>query len=207
LKCAFASAPLLNFSFSGVASLISRLESQLANSVPDGEIGLLKQKHAEELKGLQTQAARAQELETKLAKGQEVESKLQLEFDQRWAKEKEVLAAKYEAEVDELRTSLGIDIESRDAKISELVILRGLDDKKHEAKLSVWRARDHKLHAGLQGLEDALHGAFPSLLLCFCSFMLLPRSLVSLAEACPDSNKAAAAVVEEFWVEQKNCPQ
>jgi hypothetical protein len=43
---------------------------------------LLKQKHAEELQGLRTQAARAQELETELAKAQEVESKLRLEFDQ-----------------------------------------------------------------------------------------------------------------------------
>jgi hypothetical protein len=50
------------------ASLISRLESQLANSVPASEIGLLKQKHAEELRGLQTQADRAQKLETELAK-------------------------------------------------------------------------------------------------------------------------------------------
>jgi ribosomal protein L1 len=69
-----------------------------------------------------------------------VESKLQLEFDQRLAKEKEILAAKYDAKVDELHISLGIDIENRDAKISELVTLRGLDDEKHEAKLSVWRA-------------------------------------------------------------------
>jgi hypothetical protein len=32
------------------------------------EIGLLRQKHAEELKGLQTQVASTQELETELAK-------------------------------------------------------------------------------------------------------------------------------------------
>jgi hypothetical protein len=38
-------------------------------------------------------------------------------------KEREILAAKYEIELDELRTSLGIDIENRDAKISELVTL------------------------------------------------------------------------------------
>jgi hypothetical protein len=55
-------------------------------------------------------------------------------------KEKEILAVKYNAEVDKLHTSLGIDIENRDAKISELVALRGLDDKKHEAELGVWRA-------------------------------------------------------------------
>jgi hypothetical protein len=119
------------------------------------------------------------------------------------AKEWEILAAKYDAEVDELHTSLGVDVENRDAKIGELETLRRLDDEKHEAELSVWRARDRKLHAGLQGLEDALHGAFPSPLLCFRSFMLLPLSLVALAEAFPDSDKAAAAAVEEYWVEQK----
>jgi hypothetical protein len=86
--------------------------------VPASEIGLLKQKHAEELKGSQARAAKAQELETELAKVQEVESKLRLEFDQRLAKEKEVLAAKYDAEVNELRTSLGVDIRNHDAKIS-----------------------------------------------------------------------------------------
>jgi hypothetical protein len=62
--------------------LISLLESKLANSVPASEIDLLKRKHAEELRGLQSQAARAQELETELAKTQEVESNLRMEFDQ-----------------------------------------------------------------------------------------------------------------------------
>jgi hypothetical protein len=46
------------------------------------EIDLLKRKHAEELQGLRTQAARAQELEAELMKAREVESKLQLDFDQ-----------------------------------------------------------------------------------------------------------------------------
>jgi hypothetical protein len=50
--------------------------SQLANSVVASEIGLLKQKDAEELKGLQAQASKAQELETELSKVQGVESKL-----------------------------------------------------------------------------------------------------------------------------------
>jgi hypothetical protein len=166
--------------------------------VSASEIGLLKHKHAKELQGLQAQAARAQELETELVKAQEVESKLWLEFDQQLAEEREILAAKYEVEVDELRTSLGIDVENRDAKIGELETLRRLDDKKHEAELSVWRARDRKLHAGLQGLEHALHGAFPSPLLCFRSFTQFPLSLVALAEAFPDSDKAAAATVEAY---------
>jgi hypothetical protein len=83
-------------------------------------IELLKQKHAEELQGLQSQAARAQELEAEPTKAQEAESKLQLEFDQRLAKEWEILTAKYESEVDELRASLGAKVKSRDAKIDEL---------------------------------------------------------------------------------------
>jgi hypothetical protein len=169
--------------------------------VPASEIGLLKKKHAEELKGLQTQATRAQEMETELAKVQEVESKLLLEFDQRLTKEKEILAAKYNAKVDELRTSQGVEIKNRDAKISKLVALWGLDDDKHEAELSVWRARDRKLHAGLQGLEHALRGAFPSLPRRFRSFVPFPLSLVALAEAFPDSNKAAAAAMEEYRAE------
>jgi hypothetical protein len=41
-------------------------------------VELLKQKHAEELQGLQSQAARAQELGTELAKAREAESKLRL---------------------------------------------------------------------------------------------------------------------------------
>jgi hypothetical protein len=169
--------------------------------VPASKIGLLKQKHAEELKGLQTQAARALELETELAKVQEAESKLRLGFDQRLTKEKEILVAKYDAEVDELRTSQGVEIKNRDAKIRELVTLWGLDDEKHEAEFSVWHARDRKLHAGLQGLEHALRGAFPSLLLRFRSFMPLPLLFAVLAEAFPDSDKAAAAAVEEYRVE------
>jgi hypothetical protein len=103
--------------------LISSLESQLANSVSANEVGLLKKKHAEELQGLRTQAASPQKLETELAKAQEVESKLRLEFDQRLAKEWEILAAKYEGKVDELRTSLGANVESRDAKIGKLETL------------------------------------------------------------------------------------
>jgi hypothetical protein len=105
-----------------------------------------------------------------LAKAQEVESKLRLKFDQRLAEEREILATKYEDEVDELRTSLGVDVENRDAKIGELETLQRLDDEKHEAELSIWHVQDRKLHSGLQGLEDALHGVFPSPLLHFRSF-------------------------------------
>jgi hypothetical protein len=49
--------------------------------VPTSKIGLLKQKHEGELRGLQIQADRAQELAMELAKAKEAESTLQLEFD------------------------------------------------------------------------------------------------------------------------------
>jgi hypothetical protein len=117
------------------------------------------------------------------------------------AKEKEILAAKYNAEADELRTSQGIEIKKRDAEIRKLVSLRGLDDDKHAVKLSIWHARDCKLHADLQGLEHTLCGAFPSPLLRFHSFMSLPLSLATLAEAFPDSEQAAAVTMEEYRAE------
>jgi hypothetical protein len=63
------------------------LESRLANSVSADAVELLKQKHAEELQGLRSQAARAQELEMELTKAREAESKLRLEFDHQLAKE------------------------------------------------------------------------------------------------------------------------
>jgi hypothetical protein len=62
--------------------LISSLETRLANSVPASKIGPLKQKHEGKLRGLQTQADKAQELAAELAKAKEAESTLQLEFDQ-----------------------------------------------------------------------------------------------------------------------------
>jgi hypothetical protein len=54
----------------------NNLPRQLAITVES-----LKQKHAEELQGLQAQAARVQELETELVKVRGVESSLRLEFD------------------------------------------------------------------------------------------------------------------------------
>jgi hypothetical protein len=166
-------------------------------------IELLKQKHAEELQGLQSQAARAWELEVELTKAQEAESKLRLEFDQQLAKEWEILFAKYESEVDELRVSLETKVKSRDAKIDELESLRKLDGEQHENELGLWRARDHKLHSGLLGLEDALHGTLPSLLPNFRSFELFPHFLVALAEAFPDSDEAVTATLEKYRVEQE----
>jgi hypothetical protein len=166
-------------------------------------VELLKQKHAEELQGLQSQAARARELEAKLMKAQEAESKLQLEFDQQLAKEREILTAKYESEVDELRVSLEAKVKSHDAKIDELESRQKLDGKQHDNELGLWRARDRKLHSGLLGLEDALHGMLPSPLPSFRSFRLFPYFLVALVEAFPDSDEAATAALEKYRVEQE----
>jgi hypothetical protein len=58
-----------------------------------------------------------------------------------------------------------------------------------------------KIHAGLQGLEDALLGAYLLPLFCFRSFALLPILLATLAGAFPDSTAAMVAVVEECRVE------
>jgi hypothetical protein len=134
---AAASLSVLIFPFSDAASLISSLESRLANSMSADAVELLKQEHAEELQGLRSQAARAQELETELTKAREAESKLRLEFDHQLAKEREILSAKYDSEVDELCVSLETKVESRDAKINELESLRELDSKQHDNDLSV----------------------------------------------------------------------
>jgi hypothetical protein len=186
-----------SFPSSGVTSLISLLDTQLANSVPASEIGLLKQKHEWELRGLQAQADRAQELAMELAKAKEVESVLRLEFDQWLAKEKEILTVKYETEVDELLTSQGAEIEKRDAEIRKLADLREVDYDRHAAELGVWHVRDRKLHAGLQGLEHALDGVFPPLLLHSYFSAPFPPSFVALVEAFPSSTQDVATAVEE----------
>jgi hypothetical protein len=142
-------------------------------------------------------------LETELTKAREAESKLRLEFDQQLAKEREILTAKYGSEVDELCTLLDTKVKSRDAKIDELESLRRLDGEQHNKELGLWRARDHKLHSGLLGLEDALHGTLPSSLLSFRSFRPFPYFLVTLAGAFPDSDGAATVALEKYRVEQK----
>jgi hypothetical protein len=108
-------------------------------------VELLKQKHAEELQGLRTQAARAQELETELTKGREAESSLRLEFDRQLAKEQGILSAKYDSEVDELHVSLESKVEGHDAEINELKALRKLDSERDDKEIGIWRARDRKL--------------------------------------------------------------
>jgi hypothetical protein len=186
--------------------LIASLESQLANSVSADAIESLKQKHAEELQGLQTQAARAQELETELTKARGAESSLQLEFDRQLAKEKGILSAKYDSEVDELHVSLESKVEGRDAEINELKALWKLDSERYDNEISVWHARDCKLQFGLLGLEHALHGKLASLFPSFCSFTLFPHSLIALAEAFPGFDGVAAAALEEYRAEQEIVP-
>jgi hypothetical protein len=192
----------LIFPFSDAASLISSLESRLANSLSADAVGLLKQEHAEELQGMRA----AQELETDLTKTREAESSLRLEFDRQLAKEQQILSMKYNCEVDELRASLESKVESRDAKISELETLRALDSKQHDDDLSAWRTWDRKLHSGLQGLEDALRGMLLPSLPSLCSFKPFPHFLAALVGAFPDSDEAATAVLEKYRAEQKIVP-
>jgi hypothetical protein len=139
-------------------------------------------------------------------KTREAESSLRLEFDRQLAKEQEILSTKYDNEVDELRVSLETKVESHDAKINELETLRVLDSKQHDGDLSAWCTWDRKLHSGLLGLEDALHGTLPSPLPSFRSFRSLSYPLIALAEAFPDSDGAAVATLEEYRAEQKIIP-
>jgi hypothetical protein len=145
-------------------------------------------------------------LETELAKVRGVESLLWLEFDHQLAEEKRILSAKYDNEVNELRTTLGSEIESRGALINELETLRKLDSERHDKEIGVWRARDRRVQSGLLGLEEALRGIIPFLLLNPCSFTLPPHSLIAPTGAFPDSNNAATAALEEYRTEQKIVP-
>jgi hypothetical protein len=129
-----------------------------------------------------------------------------LEFDRQLAEEKGILSAKYDREMNELRASLESKVKSRDTQINELETIRKLDSERHDKEIDVWRTRDRKLQSGLLGLEDALCGIFPFLLPSSCSFASPPHSPIALAEAFPDSNRAAAAALEEYRTEQKIIP-
>jgi hypothetical protein len=141
-----------------------------------------------------------------LTEAREAESKLRLEFDHQLAKERDILSAKYDREVDELCASLEGKVESRDAKINKLETLRKLDGEQYDQELGVWHAQDRKLQSGLLGLEDALHGTLSSLFPSFRSFRSFPYSLIALAEAFPNSDGAVAAALEEYRAEQKIVP-
>jgi hypothetical protein len=145
-------------------------------------------------------------LETKLAKAREAELSLWLEFDRQLAKEKRIIYAKFDSKVNELRTTLGSEVESHGAQIDELETLRRLDSERHDKEIGVWHARNHKVQSGMLGLEEALRGILPFLLLISCSFTPPPHSLIALAGAFPDSNEAATAALEEYRAEQKIVP-
>jgi hypothetical protein len=108
--------------------------------------------------------------------------------------------------VNELRATLGSEVESRGAQINKLETLRRLDSERHDKEIGVWRARDRKVQSGLLGLEEALRGIFPFLLLISCPFMPPPHSLIALAGAFPDSNETATAALKEYRAEQKIIP-
>jgi hypothetical protein len=198
--------PALIPPLSDSASLIASLESQLANSVSATTVESLKRKHAEELQDLQTQAARAQGLEVDLAKAQEAESSLRLEFDCRLAEERKILSAEFDSKVKELHATLGSKVENRDAQITELQTLRGLDSEHFDKEIGAWRARDRKVQSGLLGLEEALRGILPVFFLGFCPFMPSSHPLAALAGAFPDSDECAAAALKEFRAEQGIIP-
>jgi hypothetical protein len=122
------------------------------------------------------------------------------------AKEQGVLSVKYANEVDELRASLESRVENRDAQINELEAFRKLDSERHDKEIGVWRARDRKLQSGLLGLEHALRGTFSFLFPSFRSSTLFPHSLIAPAEAFLDSDRAAAAALKEYRIEQKIVP-
>jgi hypothetical protein len=145
-------------------------------------------------------------LETELSKAREAESSLRLEFERRLAKERKLLSAEYDGKVNELRATLGSEVESRGAQIDELRTLRGLDSKCYDKEIGVWRARDRRVQSGLLGLEEALRGIPLFLSLGSCPFMLSPHSLTALAGAFPDSDRTAAAVLKEYRAEQKIVP-
>jgi hypothetical protein len=206
LRMLLLPSPFLIFPFSDAASLISSLESQLANSVSADVVELLKQEHAAELQGLRAQAARAQGLETELMKTREAESSLRLEFDRRLTEEREILSTKYNSEVDGLGASLGSKVENRDTKISELETLQAFDSKQHDDDLSAWRAWDRKLHSGLLGVEETLRGRLLLPLPSLCFFKLFSHFLAALTGAFPDSGEAATVALEKYRAEQKVVP-
>jgi hypothetical protein len=108
--------------------------------------------------------------------------------------------------VNELRATLGSEVESHGAQIDELETLRRLDSERHDKEIGIWHARDRKVQSGLLGLEEALRGILSFLLLSSCPFMPPPHSLIALAGAFPDSNETAAAALKEYRAEQKIVP-
>jgi hypothetical protein len=122
------------------------------------------------------------------------------------AEEKRILSAEFDSKANELRATLGSEVESRGAKIDELETLWRLDSERHDTEIGIWHAHDRKAQSGLLGLEEALRGTLPFLLLSSFPFMSPPHSLIALAGAFPDSNETAAAALKEYRAEQKIVP-
>jgi hypothetical protein len=101
---------------------------------------------------------------------------------------------------------LGSEIKSCGALINELETLQKLYSERHDKEISVWHAHDCRVQSGLLGLEEALHGIFPFLLLNPCSFTPPPHSLIAPTGAFLDSSKAATVALEEYRMEQKIVP-
>jgi hypothetical protein len=140
-------------------------------------------------------------LEAELAKVKDAELTLRLEFEQRLAKEKEALSAKYDTKVEELRVAQDAKNKEHDAKLLELMDLREADGAKYPEELGVWQGWDRRNHSILHGLDDALLGE----LSFFASPLLFPYASALLtcilAEAFPHSSDAATIIVEKCWEE------
>jgi hypothetical protein len=73
---------------------------------------------------------------------------------------------------------LGSEVENRGAQIDELKTLRKLDSERYDKEVGIWRTRDRKVQSGLLGLEEALCGILPFLLLSSCPLMPLLSVMV-----------------------------
>jgi hypothetical protein len=90
-----------------------------------------------QVKDLRSQAVKVPGLEVELAKVKDAESTLRLEFEQRLAKEKEVLWAKYNTEVGELCVEQEATNKKHDAELREEMDLWEADNMKNQGELGV----------------------------------------------------------------------
>jgi hypothetical protein len=105
--------------------------------VSASEIDRLRRDHEEQIKDLQVQAGRVPGLEAELAKATDAESMLRQELEQRLAKVKEELSAKYDAEVEEHCAAQDAKNKERDAKHQDLMDLQEADHAAHKKELGV----------------------------------------------------------------------
>jgi hypothetical protein len=128
--------------------------------VPASEVERLRLEHEGQLKALQAQAGRVSDLEIELARLKDAESKLHLDFEQRLAKEREDLSAKYDAEVEELRTEQETKNRECDVELLKVMNAQEEDSAKYHKELGVRQGRDHRIHSSLCELDEALIGKF-----------------------------------------------